>query len=206
MAKAIVASFLLLMLVFPTVFGTNYNVGDSSGWNLGVDYSTWSAGKTFHVGDTVCKSLQLFLCLSETMFTYDSNHALDEVNESGYSSCSSSNAIKNYQDGNTTIALTSTGKRYFLCPKPSHCQGGMKLQINVVAANSTPPSGTPPSGTPPSGTPPTTPTTPSGTPSTPATNTTAPAPNSSGAVGVSSGLALLVGSFFASAVMFGFMG
>ncbi|TKY68914.1 Uclacyanin-3 protein [Spatholobus suberectus] len=187
MAKTIVASFLVLLLAFPTVFGTDFDVGDSSGWALGTDYSTWASGKTFKVGDNL-------------VFKYDSTHQVDEVNESGYSSCSSSNAIKNYQDGNTKIALSSAGKRYFLCPTAGHCAGGMKLSINVVAASGTPP-------TSPSGTPPTTPSTPSPPSSgSPATNTTAPAPKSSGAVGVSSGISLLVGSFFASAIMFGFMG
>jgi len=119
------------------------------------------------------------------VFNYDSSHEVDEIDESGYTSCSSSNTIKNYKDGNSKIALSTTGKRYFLCPRPGHCAGGMKLQINVEAASST------------------TPTTPSTTPSTPSTNTTSPSAKPSGAVGVSSGISLLVA---ASAVVLGFMG
>lgn len=59
MAKSIVASFLVLVLAFPYVFGTDYTVGDSSGWALGVDYATWVSGKTFKVGDNLGKSPQL---------------------------------------------------------------------------------------------------------------------------------------------------
>ncbi|KAG5043069.1 hypothetical protein JHK87_006984 [Glycine soja] len=187
MASAIAASFLVLLLAFPTVFGADHEVGDTSGWALGVNYNTWASGKTFTVGDTL-------------VFKYDSTHQVDEVDESGYNSCSSSNSIKNYQDGNSKIELTSPGKRYFSCPISGHCAGGMKLQINVAAASGTPP-------TTPSGTPPTTPSNPSPSPPSESgsTNTTSP-PKPSGAVTVSSGIGLLVGSFFVSAIMFGFMG
>ncbi|KHN00195.1 Blue copper protein [Glycine soja] len=172
MASAIAASFLVLLLAFPTVFGADHEVGDTSGWALGVNYNTWASGKTFTVGDTL-------------VFKYDSTHQVDEVDE---------------KDGNTKIELTSTGKRYFLCPISGHCAGGMKLQINVAAASGTPP-------TTPSGTPPTTPSNPSPSPPSESgsTNTTSP-PKPSGAVTVSSGIGLLVGSFFVSAIMFGFMG
>jgi len=61
MAKAIAASFLVLMLAFPTVFGVDYNVGDSSGWASGVDYTNWASGKTFKVGDNLGKSLQVLV-------------------------------------------------------------------------------------------------------------------------------------------------
>ncbi|MBA0866013.1 hypothetical protein Goshw_017262, partial [Gossypium schwendimanii] len=30
-----------------------YTVGDTSGWTTGIDYSTWTQGKTFKVGDTL---------------------------------------------------------------------------------------------------------------------------------------------------------
>ncbi|KAK7295892.1 hypothetical protein VNO77_51157 [Canavalia gladiata] len=186
--RAMVASFLVLLLAFPTVFGTDHNVGGSGGWKLGGDYTTWASGQTFNVGDNL-------------VFKYDSTHAVDEVSENDYNSCSSSNAIKNYQGGNTKIPLSSTGKRYFLCPTAGHCDGGMKLAINVVGAASSPPSGTPPSGTTPS-----TPSPPSES-GTPATNTTtSPSPKPNGAVTVSTAFNLLVGSFFVSSIMFGFMG
>lgn len=133
------------------------------------------------------------------MFKYGSLHQVDEVSESDYKSCSSSNRIKNYQDGNSKVALTKTGNIYFICPTPGHCSNGMKLEINVVAASSgtppTTPSGSPPSTTP-SGSPPTTPSG-STTPSTTTPSPPPPPPKDSGAVNsVSSGISLLIGSIF----------
>ncbi|XP_057719165.1 uncharacterized protein LOC130933552 [Arachis stenosperma] len=56
-ALALVASsFLILLLASPTVFATDYTVGDASGWTLGVDYTKWVAGKQFKVGDTLNSS------------------------------------------------------------------------------------------------------------------------------------------------------
>ena len=31
----------------------SYRVGDDSGWEIGVDYDAWAAGKKFKVGDTL---------------------------------------------------------------------------------------------------------------------------------------------------------
>lgn len=32
---------------------TDYTVGDWAGWTLGLDYNSWTAGKTFTVGDNL---------------------------------------------------------------------------------------------------------------------------------------------------------
>lgn len=48
-----VASLFVLLLAFPTVFGTDHTVGDDKGWDQGVDYTTWPSGKTFKVGDNL---------------------------------------------------------------------------------------------------------------------------------------------------------
>jgi hypothetical protein len=63
MNTSMVASFLVLLLAFPSVFATDFTVGDSSGWNLGVDYTTWPSGKTFKVGDNLGMSPLLNLTL-----------------------------------------------------------------------------------------------------------------------------------------------
>ncbi|MED6149281.1 hypothetical protein PIB30_060928 [Stylosanthes scabra] len=189
MAKAIAmvaSSFLILLLASPSVFATDYAVGDSSGWSLGVDYTTWASGKTFKVGDTLT-------------FNYDSStHQLDEVSESDYKSCSSSNAINTHNDGNTKITLSKAGSYYFLCPTVGHCGGGMKLAVTVSGSSSGSPST--PSPSTPSGGSPSTPSTPSS--STPATPSS-PAPKDSGAVGVSSGVTQL--ALVGSALVLGFM-
>ncbi|KAL2520699.1 blue copper protein-like [Forsythia ovata] len=145
---------------------TDYTVGDSSGWSIGADYSTWTSGKTFAVGDTL-------------VFNYPSGHTVDEVNEKDYSSCSTGNSITTDSSGATTVALKTAGKHYFICGVPGHCSGGMKLAVTVAAtagaggggATTTPSGSTtsPPSSTtsPPFST--------TGSPATPNTVTTPPA-------------------------------
>ncbi|MED6149282.1 hypothetical protein PIB30_060929 [Stylosanthes scabra] len=179
MAKSIAlvaSSFLILLLAFPTVFATDFTVGDSSGWALKVDYTAWAKGKTFQVGDTLT-------------FKYNpSFHQVDEVNKSSHDGCNSSNPIKNYKDGNTKITLSKEGNHYFLCPIGDHCSSGMKLAVTVAASSSGSPSKSP-----------------SGSPSTPSTTTPSPAPTVNGAVGVSSGFTQFSGAFVGSALVLGFM-
>jgi hypothetical protein len=41
-------------MIVPSL-ATVHTIGDSGGWTLGVDYSTWTSGKTFVVGDSLGK-------------------------------------------------------------------------------------------------------------------------------------------------------
>lgn len=41
-----------------------YTVGDTAGWSLSVDYSTWTSGKTFSVGDSLGNIQVLFFSSS----------------------------------------------------------------------------------------------------------------------------------------------
>ncbi|ONK74145.1 uncharacterized protein A4U43_C03F3230 [Asparagus officinalis] len=43
----------LLMCWAGWALATDYTVGGSQGWTTGVDYSSWTAGKTFKVGDNL---------------------------------------------------------------------------------------------------------------------------------------------------------
>ncbi|KAG1366553.1 blue copper protein, partial [Cocos nucifera] len=117
---------------------TDYTVGDTSGWTSGVDYSTWTSGKSFAVGDSL-------------VFNYASGaHTVTEVSSSDYDSCSSSNAISNDSNGPTTIQLKTPGTHYYICTIPGHCSGGMKLAVTVgSSASGSPatPTRTPPTTT-----------------------------------------------------------
>ncbi|CAL0324339.1 unnamed protein product [Lupinus luteus] len=189
MARTLVLSLLVVLMASQIVFGVDHIVGGSGGWALGNDYSTWASGETFTVGDNL-------------VFNYDSTHQVDQVDASSYKSCSASNSIKNYNDGNSKVPLTTSGTLYFICPTSGHCAGGMKLQVNVVAATSTTtPSGGSPPTTPSSGTTPT-PSTPSQSGTPPAT----PSTKANGAISVSSGISHLIVSMFVAAIVFGFMG
>ncbi|XP_058086238.1 uclacyanin-3-like [Magnolia sinica] len=123
-------ALLFILFAIPAAYAADYTVGDSSGWSTGVDYSTWASGKKFAVGDTL-------------LFTYGGLHSVDEVSKSDYDSCSSSNAINSFNDGNTSIALSKAGAHYFLCPAIGHCSQGMKLAVTVSASGSPTPGGTP---------------------------------------------------------------
>ncbi|KAK9053222.1 hypothetical protein SSX86_029854 [Deinandra increscens subsp. villosa] len=100
-----------------------YTVGDSAGWALSVDYTTWASDKTFKVGDSL-------------VFNYDSSHTVDLVSSGDYGTCKVGNSIASYNSGTTTISLNTTGSQYFICGVMGHCSGGMKLTIDVTSDGS----------------------------------------------------------------------
>ncbi|XP_008805908.1 blue copper protein-like [Phoenix dactylifera] len=149
---------------------TVYTVGDTSGWTSGVDYSTWTSGKSFAVGDSLA-------------FNYASGaHTVTEVSSSDYDSCSSSNAISNDSNGPTTIQLKTPGTHYFICAIPGHCSGGMKLAVTVGGSSS---------GSPTTPSPPSTSTTPTLTP--PTTTTTGTRRSGAGGLAPASAMVALTG-------------
>lgn len=52
----------LISLAVPS-FATVYTIGDAAGWASGVDYTSWTSGKTFTVGDSLSKSISSISCL-----------------------------------------------------------------------------------------------------------------------------------------------
>ncbi|KAG2642073.1 mavicyanin-like [Panicum virgatum] len=111
-----------------------YNVGEPAGsWDLRTNYGDWTASKRFHPGDQI-------------VFRYSPQaHDVVEVSKADYDSCSTARPIATHTSGNDAIALTSTGTRYFICGFTGHCDGGMKLQVEVVpgATTSVAPAGAP---------------------------------------------------------------
>lgn len=134
MAGLIVGAILLTgwaMLGSATV----YTVGDASGWSPGVDYSDWTSGKSFAVGDSLS-------------FTYSpGTHTVNEISAADYQSCSASNYLSSDSSGSTTITLKTAGTHYFACSVPGHCVGGMKLAVSVDATPSSSSTPTAPSTT-----------------------------------------------------------
>ncbi|PKI45581.1 hypothetical protein CRG98_033897 [Punica granatum] len=105
----------VLCLGVPSM-ATVYTVGDTAGWAMGTDYTTWTKGKTFAVGDSLA-------------FNYGGGHTVDEVSQSDYSSCTTGNSISSDSSGSTTIPLKTAGTHYFICGSMGHCAGGMKLAV-----------------------------------------------------------------------------
>ncbi|KAM3266113.1 Uclacyanin-3 [Capsicum annuum] len=193
MAMSAVATLLFLLVASPVAFAANHVVGGDGGWTQSGDYTTWAAGETFNVGDTL-------------EFNYGGSHGVDVISKDDYDNCNTGNAIKSYNDGKTTIKLSKAGPMYFTCPTFGHCQGGMKLAINVQDSStpSTPSTPTTPS------TPATTPSTPSDSPATPTTPSVGNTPTKStpttpnGATGVLGnmnkfvvGVSVVLGALFA---------
>ncbi|XP_011017784.1 PREDICTED: umecyanin-like [Populus euphratica] len=122
---------------------TEYEVGDSTGWQAPSDssfYSSWASGKNFVVGDTL-------------KFTFSAGvHDVATVSESDYDNCNVASQSNVLTSGPATITLNATGNQYYFCTFSNHCTRGQKLAITVAA------SGTPSTPSPP-GTPPTTPST-----------------------------------------------
>ncbi|KFK34219.1 hypothetical protein AALP_AA5G116200 [Arabis alpina] len=155
---------LLLLTVVPAVFAVTFQVGDTSGWTSGIDYTTWLTGKTFRVGDTL-------------EFQYGLSHSVSVVGKAGFDGCDGSGATQSFSDGDTKISLTTVGTIHFLCPTPGHCLSGMKLAVPVLAAAPTPSTPSPPSS--PRSPPPSPPTPPSSTPSPPSSPKSPKSPPSS---------------------------
>ncbi|CAK9149034.1 unnamed protein product [Ilex paraguariensis] len=151
------ARFVCLIVILCSAvpsLATVYTVGDAGGWALGVDYSTWTSGKTFSVGDSLD-------------FRYASGHTVDEVSSSDYGTCTVGNSISTDSSGATTIPLKTAGTHYFICGVMGHCGNGMKIAVTVAGGATTSPSG---STAPPSGVT-TSPATPTGTTKTPPSST-----------------------------------
>uniref|UniRef100_A0A2P2QSK8 Phytocyanin domain-containing protein n=1 Tax=Rhizophora mucronata TaxID=61149 RepID=A0A2P2QSK8_RHIMU len=148
-----ICAVLVICMAVPSL-ATVYTVGETAGWALGSDYSTWTNGKTFAVGDSL-------------VFNYGGGHTVDEVSASDYKTCTVGNALNSAQSSPTTVTLKTAGTHYFICGAPGHCGNGMKLAVTVGAGG---PSDSPSasSGTPSSGTTTTTPSTTSGGNSRPA--------------------------------------
>ncbi|KAG5065831.1 hypothetical protein JHK86_009562 [Glycine max] len=121
----VLGSLLAINMGLPTL-ATDYTVGDTSGWAIGADYSTWTGDKTFVIGDSL-------------VFKYGGGggHTVDEVKESEYKSCTAGNSISTDSSGETTITLKTAGTHYFICSVPGHCSGGMKLVVTVKSGKAT---------------------------------------------------------------------
>lgn len=78
-----------------------------------------------------------------SVFQYSASHDVTEVTKADYDSCQATNPIQTYSGGSNVIALTSPGKRYFMCSTPGHCSAGMKLAVNTLASSSAAPAESP---------------------------------------------------------------
>ncbi|GMN41067.1 hypothetical protein TIFTF001_010282 [Ficus carica] len=126
-----VYAFLALSSAITYCGATTYTVGDNSGWDISTNLETWPTGKIFNVGDIL-------------VFQYSSSHGVSEVTRKSFDSCNTTNVLDAFSNnGNTTVALTKPGERYFVCGNKLHCLGGMKLQVKVESNQDYAPTGAP---------------------------------------------------------------
>ncbi|PKA63198.1 Cucumber peeling cupredoxin [Apostasia shenzhenica] len=120
---AIFAGLLAVVLPAPSEAKT-YIVGDAAGWSLPSNdnfYEVWSQSKKFRAGDHLLFNFKTTI------------HTVVEVTKLGYESCSQANPLaETIYDGPAKVKLTQ-GSHYYICDRPQHCFGGMKLAVNVSA-------------------------------------------------------------------------
>ncbi|XP_062214255.1 uclacyanin-3-like [Phragmites australis] len=183
-----------------------YKAGDTSGWTIlgNVNYTDWTAKKTFHVGDTI-------------EFQYPKGiHNVLEVKKADYDSCTNSSPIATHTSGDDKIVIKSPGHRFFICGVPGHCAAGQKVDIRVLKPRSSDAPSTAPTASasapapapalaaasPGGGSEPSSASSPppaATTDSSPDATTTAPEPNANGA-GASAGYGLVVVAMALAAV------
>nr|AFK47720.1 unknown [Medicago truncatula] len=113
-------------MLIKLAMATNHIVGGPiGGWDTNSNLQSWTSSQQFSVGDNL-------------IFQYPPNHDVVEVTKADYDSCQQTNPIQSYNDGATSIPLTSTGKRYFICGTIGHCSQGMKVEIDTFAAQVSP--------------------------------------------------------------------
>ncbi|KAI5080520.1 hypothetical protein GOP47_0003703 [Adiantum capillus-veneris] len=128
---AVVVAVVVVIVSGSRVSGRRYVVGDDVGWTTGVNYSLWTAGKSFYVGDSL-----YFDYLRE-------DHDVLQVGYEDYKTCTVSSTMTNYTEGGSIVELPSVGIFYFVCSLGDHCLEGQKLQVSVYMhplANIPPPS------------------------------------------------------------------
>jgi hypothetical protein len=124
--RLIAIAAMLAVAVIGTASAATYNVGEPGGsWELRINYTNWATSKRFHPGDQI-------------VFKYTPQvHDVVEVSKADYDACSNARPVATHTSGNDAITLTAAGTRYFICSITGHCDGGMKLQVDVVPSATT---------------------------------------------------------------------
>ncbi|KAL2622496.1 hypothetical protein R1flu_002701 [Riccia fluitans] len=102
----------LLLLVMISVYGaaaTEFPVGGTLGWRLGVDYSDWAKSVTISKGDTLS-------------FEYPAGaHNALLVSADDYANCDGSNALVYMSSGNDKFTVSDVGTYHFICGFEEPC-------------------------------------------------------------------------------------
>ncbi|CAL9093428.1 unnamed protein product [Musa textilis] len=105
----------------------NYTVGEGDGWHPDYNYTAWTYGKMFMVGDNL-------------VFNYKQGaHNVMQVGGPDYKACNKSAvAINTFSSGSDVVPLDGQGKRWYICGFADHCSKGQRLVVNVMPASVSP--------------------------------------------------------------------
>ncbi|KAL4602976.1 hypothetical protein ACB092_10G092400 [Castanea dentata] len=111
---------LSVMTLIEVSFAVVYTVGDSQGWTTHVDYKSWAANKTFHVGDII-------------NFQYDAIYNdVIEVSREDFHTCNLRSPLAFFNSGRDMINMSYPRHYYYVCTAPGHCLDGQKVDIRVL--------------------------------------------------------------------------
>ncbi|CAI0417409.1 unnamed protein product [Linum tenue] len=127
MLVSMIAVVAALAVLAPTmVSAKQYVVGDDKGWTKDFDYTTWTAGKQFFVGDSL-------------VFNYaQGGHNVFKVNGTDFMQCSKPLVGAPLTTGSDEITLKTTGRKWYICGVAGHCASGQKLVITVSDGSAAP--------------------------------------------------------------------
>ncbi|XVE51021.1 hypothetical protein DITRI_Ditri02bG0004700 [Diplodiscus trichospermus] len=131
MAMAIVKMAMALVVMAASLGGkwaeaqVHHVVGGDRGWDPSSDVASWSAGRSFRVGDKI-------------WFAYSAaQESIVELKSKGeYELCDVSNPIRMYTDGLDGVILDGEGIRYFVSSRTESCKNGLKLHVDVMPLGS----------------------------------------------------------------------
>ncbi|KAK1263572.1 Blue copper protein [Acorus gramineus] len=105
-------TILAIVVVLPSVvLATEFIVGDEQGWTTNFDYSKWTTGKTFRVGDSL-------------VFNYSKdNHNVFKVNGVQFKACQvpPANVNNSLTTGHDVVPLKTAGNKWYICGAAGHC-------------------------------------------------------------------------------------
>ncbi|KAK8652528.1 hypothetical protein V6N13_126559 [Hibiscus sabdariffa] len=141
--KEFFVKFLLVVMAVSMVsikssVATLHRVGNSHGWSPNVNYSEWSDHERFYVGDWL-------------LFNFDKRYFnVLEVNQTSYENCNDQGFIKNITRGGRDVIELTEARPYYFLSSGGYCYNGMKVAVDVAAAEAAPAPARVKNGSPPS--------------------------------------------------------
>ncbi|KAF6169924.1 hypothetical protein GIB67_034316, partial [Kingdonia uniflora] len=119
-AKSEEITDVVAILLSAGTLAKEFMVGDDSGWTIKFDYQASTVGNEFEVEDKL-------------VFKYPSRaHNVFKVNRTDFQACTAPPKAVLLTTGTDIIALTTPGKKWYICDVGKHCEiGGQKLVITV---------------------------------------------------------------------------